>query len=64
MVPVGIATYKESTGENSIDLVFATPLLTESIIACDIERDFDYDSDHQLILSKWTICIVDNPLSS
>ena len=64
MVPVGTATYKESTGQSTIDLVFATPLLTESLITCGIAGDFDHDSDHQPILSKWTMRTVDNPLSS
>ena len=61
MVPVGTATYKESTGESTINLIFATPLLSESIISCDIAEDFDYDSDHQPILSKWTMRTIDNP---
>lgn len=52
MVPVGTATYKESTGESTIDLIFATPLLSESLISCDIEEKFDHDSDHQPILSR------------
>ena len=52
MVPVGTATYKESTGESTIDLIFAMPLLSESLISCDIAGDFDHDSDHQPILSK------------
>ena len=64
MVPVGTATCKESTGESNIDMIFATLLLTESLIACDIAGDFDHDSDHQPILSKWTMRTIDNPLSS
>ena len=62
MVPVGIATYKESTGESTINLIFATPLLSESIISCDIAEDFNHNSDHQPILSKWTMQTIDNPL--
>ena len=61
MVPVGTATYKESTGESTIDLVFATPLLSDSLIYCKIAEDFDHDSDHQPILSKWTLEIIDKP---
>ena len=64
IVPVGTVTYKESTGESTIDLVFATPLLMESLITCDIAGDFDHDSDHQPILSKWTMRTVDAPLNS
>ncbi len=52
MVPVGITIYEESTGESTIDLIFATPLLSESLISCGIEDKFDHDSDHQPILSQ------------
>lgn len=62
MVPVGITTYKESTGKSTIDLIFATPLLSDNIISCDIVGDFDYNLDHQPILSKQTIETISNPL--
>ena len=52
MVPVGTATYRQSIGESTIDLIFAKPLLSESLISCDIAGVFDHDSDHQPILSK------------
>ncbi len=52
MIPVGVATYKESSGKSTIDLVFATPLLSESLIYCKITEEFDQDSDHQPILSE------------
>ena len=55
IVLVGTATYKESTGKSIIDLIFVIPLLSESLISCDIAGDFDYNSDYQPILSKWTI---------
>lgn len=64
MVFIGKATYKESTGKNIIDLVFATPLFIKSFITYGIAGDFDHDLDHQPILSKWTMRIVKNPLSS
>ena len=51
MVPTRIATYKESTRESTIDLIFATTVLLESLISCGIAEKFDYDSDHQPILS-------------
>lgn len=63
MVPVGAAIYKESTGKSTINLIFSTPLLSESLISCDVAGDFDHDSDHQPILSKWTMRTIDNPLS-
>lgn len=52
MVSVDIATYKEFNGEKIIDLIFAIPLPSESLISCDIAADFDYDLDYQPILSK------------
>ncbi len=52
MVLVGTATYRESLRESAIDLIFAIPLISESLISCDVAGDFDYDSDHQLIVSK------------
>ncbi len=64
MVLVGTTTYKESTGESTIDLIFATPLLSESLISCGIEDIFDHDSDHQPILSQPMLQSVDSPLSS
>ena len=64
MVPVGTATYKESTGKSTIDLIFATPLLSESLVCCKIAEDFDHDSDHQPILSEWTLQMIDKPADS
>ncbi len=52
MVPVETTTYKKSTGESTIDLIFATPLLSESLISCGIEDKFDHHSDHQPISSQ------------
>ncbi len=51
-VPVGTATYREFTGESTIDLIFATSLLSESLNSYDVAGDFDHDSDHQPILLK------------
>ena len=62
LVPTKTTTYKESTGESTIDLVFATALLSESLISCGIAEEFDHDSDHQPILSKWILETVDKPL--
>lgn len=64
MVPVGAATYKDSSGKSTIDLVFATPLLSESHISCKIAEEFDHDSDHQPILSEWTLQMIDKPVDS
>ncbi len=63
MVSVSTAAYRESNGESHIDLIFATPLLSENLISFDIVGDFDHDSDHSPISSKWAIRTIDNPLS-
>ncbi len=39
MVPMGMAIYKKSTGESTIDLIFATALLSESLISCNIAEE-------------------------
>ncbi len=64
IVSVGTTTFKESKGESTIDLIFATLLLLESLISCGIEDKFDHDSDHQPIPSQWMLQTVDSPLSS
>ncbi len=64
MVPVGTTIYKESTGESTINLIFASPLLPESLISCGIKDKFDHNSDHQPILSQWMLQIIDIPLCS
>lgn len=46
MVPVDIIIYKESITESAIDLVFATLLLTKSLIIYSIMGDFDYNLNH------------------
>ena len=63
MVSVSTATCRESHGESHIDLIFATPLSSENIISFDIVGDFDHDSDHPPISSKWAIRTIDNLLS-
>lgn len=50
MVFTKTATYKEFIGENIIDLIFATALLSESLISCGITEEFDYNSDQLPIL--------------
>lgn len=64
MVLIGMTTYIESNRKNMRDPIFIMPLLIESLITCDIIRDFDYSSDHQHILFMWTMPTVNNPLSS
>lgn len=64
MTPVGATSYKESSGKSTIDLVFTTPLLSESLVYCKIAEEFDHDSDHQPILSKWTLQMINKPVDS
>lgn len=61
MVSVGTATYKKSIGENTIDFIFATPLLLKSLVCCKIIEDLDHNLDHQPILSKWPLQMIDKP---
>lgn len=63
IVLIDITSYKESTGESTINLIFATLLLTKNLIIYDIVGNFDHDSEHQSILFKWTIHTIDNLLS-
>ncbi len=48
----------------TVDLIFATPLFSESLISCGIDDEFDKDSDHRPILSQWILQTIDRPLSS
>lgn len=64
MIPVGVATFKKSLEKSIIDLVFATPLLSESLIYCKIAEEFDHNSDHQLILSEWIVQMIGQPVDS
>ena len=59
MVPVRMATNKESTGKSTIDLIFAMSLLSESLISCKKAEEFDHDLDHQLVISKWMLQTID-----
>lgn len=59
--PIEMATYKKSIEKSIINLVFATTLLSKCLIFYSIAEEFDYDSDHQSILSQWTCQTVDKP---
>lgn len=50
MILVRMATYQESIGENTIDLIFAILLFLESLIYCKITEHFKHESDHISIL--------------
>lgn len=47
IVLIGMAIYKESIGENIINLIFASALLLESPIFYEIVEKFDHDFDYQ-----------------
>ena len=64
IVPVGTTTYKESIRKTTIDLIFATLLLSESLISYGMENKFDDNSDHQPILSQCMLQTIDSPLNS
>ena len=61
MVSTKTATYKESIGESTIDLIFAITILAESLISCSIAEKFDYNFDYPPILSQWTLQTIDKP---
>lgn len=61
MIPLGTKIYKESNGQIIIDRIFATQLLLERLISYDIARNFDHDSDHEQILSKWIMRTIHHP---
>ena len=46
MVPIETAIYKESTGKSTINLIFTTTVLLESLISCGIAEKFDHNSDY------------------
>lgn len=47
MVLIEMATYKKSIEESTIDLIFATTVLLEKLILCNIAEKFDHDFDYQ-----------------
>lgn len=63
MIPINTATYRESTGKSTIDLIFITQLLSKSPIFCNIAGGFDHNLEHQRMLSKRIMRITDNLLS-
>lgn len=50
MGPIKMAIYKKFTRQSTIDLIFATLLLSESLIYYKIAENFDYNLNYQLIL--------------
>jgi ribonuclease HI len=46
LLPPGTPTRQERDQHTTIDLVFATPLLADSIITCRLDEELDHDSDH------------------
>lgn len=64
MVSKKTATYKKSTKESTIDLIFLIALLSEKLITCKIAKKFDHNSDHQALLLQSTLQTVDIPEKS
>ena len=64
MVLLEMVTYEESLGKDTINLVFAIPLLLQSYICYKITEEFDHNSDYQPILSKMMLQISDKLINS
>lgn len=48
-MPIGTITYSEGLRKSTLDLFFATPLITESLLTCKIADSLDHYSDHMPI---------------
>lgn len=64
MIPIGTVTYKEYTRKSIIDLIFATPLLSKSLVCYKIIENFYNNLDHQPILSELTLQMIDKSVNS
>ena len=54
LLTLGTITYSEAGANSTIDLIFATPLLADSLITCGIQQDI-YASDHFPIKTVFNI---------
>ncbi len=61
VLPRGMTTYEERGYKSTIDLVFATKLLVDSLISCNTSDEHDHDSDHLPILSSWNLRKLSRP---
>ena len=60
LLPVGTPTFIENCS-TTIDLVFATPGIGESLIRCGVAEHLNAHSDHQLVLTTIDAALKDAP---
>ena len=48
-------TYKEAGHQSTIDLVFISSFISESLISCKIAKEIDYGSDHYPIITCFNL---------
>lgn len=63
LLPPGTITYEEGNGRSTIDLIYSTALLSNSVIKCDLS-EIDHRSDHFPITTTFQIALLANPDSS
>lgn len=48
-------TYKEAGHQSTIDLVFATPFIAESLISSKVSQDNEYGFDHCSVITRFNL---------
>ena len=51
----GTITYEEAGHQSTIDLVFASSFISESLISCKVAKEIDYGSDHYPIITRFNL---------
>lgn len=54
----GTITYEEAGHQSTIDLVFASSFISESLISCKVAKEIDYGSDHYPIITRLNLRII------
>lgn len=54
----GTITYEEAGHQSTINLVFASSFISESLISCKVIKEIDYGSDHYPIISRLNLQII------
>ena len=62
VLPRSITTYKDCGYKSTIDLVFATKLVVDSLISYNTSDKHDHNSNHLPILSTWNLQKMVRPL--
>ncbi len=55
LLKTGIIAYDEAGHQSTIDLIFASTVMSNRLIICKIPNDSRYGSDHCLILSLFNL---------